>query len=242
MSNFVLAVDPIRPWNTLLPGSNQFNLGGSDDRGLVLNGSVSGPPATIELYGSNSGTRGANLLNGAAQVNVVRYTVAGQVVMRADDALITGPLLAAWLRGDRSAFGQAVFVGDDFIALSNAAERQNGYGGNDVMHGRSGNDTLFGSDGNDTLFGDGGNDTAYGGAGDDHFGGIIGMDTFLIGALKRRTQLAPTPLGQSVPESMGVFLSGPEDVDALAFRERIGFLNGTLHLDPAGAAGQVWRL
>lgn len=114
MSNFVLAADPVRPWNTLLSGSNQFGLGGSDDRGLVLNGSVSGLPATIELYGSNFGARGANLLSGAAQVNVVQYTVNGQVVMRVDNALITGPQLAAWLRGDGNAFEQAVFVGGDF--------------------------------------------------------------------------------------------------------------------------------
>lgn len=252
MSNFVLAADPIRPWSTLLSGSNQFNLGGSDDRGLVLNGSVSGLPATIELYGSNFGARGANLATGAAQVNVVQYTVAGQVVMRADNVLITGPQLVAWVtRGSGEAFSQAVFVGDDFIALSNAAEYQSGYGGNDVVHGRGGNDTLlggdgndtlFGGDGNDTLFGDGGSDTAYGGAGDDHFEGTVGMDTFFTGALKRQTQIVPTPLGRSVPESMGVFLSGPEGVDALAFCERIGFLDGTLHLDSAGAAGQVWRL
>ena len=242
MSNFVLAADPVRPWNTLLSGSNQFSLGGADDRGLVLNGSVSGLPATIELHGSNFGARGANLLNGAAQVNVVQYTVNGQMVMRVDNALITGPQLAAWLRGDGKAFEQAVFVGNDFIALSNAAELQNGYGGNDAMHGWGGNDTLQGGAGNDTLHGGEGNDDLQGGDGgdlmvggwgNDTASGGAGTDTFLTGALRKQISVG------GVIGSLSLW--GPEGRD-LVGSERIACADGLLHYDQTGAAAQVWRL
>ncbi len=243
MSNFVLAADPVRPWNTLLSSSNPFSLGTLDDRALVLNGSVSGLPATIELYGSNFGVRGANLPSGAAQVNVIQYTVAGQVVMRADNVVLTGPHLAAWLRGDGNAFEQAVFVGDDFVLLSNAAELQNAYGGNDRMDGRGGNDTLMGAGGNDTLLGGDGNDRIEGGDGDDLIvggpggdatHGGSGSDVFLTGALRRQVQVSG-PAGS-------VTLLGPEGQDGVNAFERIAFADGVLHLDPAGAAGQVWRL
>ncbi len=242
MSNFVLAADPIRPWATLLSSSNQFNLRLANDNSFILDGSASGLPATIELHGSNFGARGANLLSGAAQVNVVQYTVGGQVVMRADNALITGPQLAAWLRGDGNAFEQAVLVGDDFITLSNAAELQNAYGGNDLMHGRGGNDTLLGAGGNDTLYGGEGNDrleggdgsdVVWGGAGSDSANGNAGTDTFLTGALRRQVDVGGANPGN---------ITGPEGTDFLIGFERVAFADGVLHFDPTGTAGQVWRL
>ena len=128
-------------------------------------------------------------------MNVIQYTVAGQVVMRADNVVLTGPHLAAWLRGDGNAFEQAVFVGDDFVLLSNAAELQNAYGGIDRMDGRGGNDTLMGAGGNDTLLGgdgndrldgDDGNDLIVGGRGDDTGSGGAGTDVFLTGALRKQ--------------------------------------------------------
>ena len=44
--------------------------------------------------------------------------------------------------------------------------------------------------------------------------------------------------------SWGAVLTGPspQGEDILLGIERIAFLDGTLHLDPADAAGQVWRL
>ncbi|CAA9279305.1 MAG: Alkaline phosphatase [uncultured Acetobacteraceae bacterium] len=242
MSNFVLAADPIRPWATLLSSSNQFNLRLANDSSFILDGSASGLPATIELHGSNFGNRGANLLSGAAQVNVVQYTVGGQVVMRTDNALITGSDLAAWLMGSGSAFERAVFSGNDFIALSNAAELQNAYGGNDFMHGRGGNDTLLGAGGNDTLYGGegndrleggDGNDVVWGGAGTDSANGNAGVDTFLTGALRRQVDFGGANPGDMV---------GPEGQDFLIGFERVAFADGVVHVDPTGTAGQVWRL
>ena len=55
MSNFTLAADPVRPWSTLLSSSNQFRIRVLDESSYILDGSVSGLPATIELYGTISG-------------------------------------------------------------------------------------------------------------------------------------------------------------------------------------------
>ena len=243
MSTFVLAADPTLGWNNTLSSFAGARLRSANDGSLILDGLVSLRPASIELYGSNFGTQGANLLNGTAQVNTVRYTVNGQEVMRLEGALITGPALSAWMRGDGNAFERATFVGDDLIVLSNAAETQTGYGGNDAIHGRAGNDTLYGAGGDDTLYGGEGNDRLHGDAGndlivgswgnDDAYGGA-GLDVFLNGALRQQVRLGGT--------GATITLSGPEGLDSATEVERIAFADGTLHLDPAGAAGQVWRL
>ncbi len=264
MANFVLAADPIRPWNTLLSNPGPFNLRGSSDNSFVIDGSIAGLPATIELYGSNFGTRGANLLNGAAQVNVVQYTVGGQVVMRTDNALIAGPQLVAWLRGNGTAFDQAALAGNDFVSLSNFAELQNAYGGNDVVNGLGGNDTLQGGAGDDTLSGGDGNDKLQGGAGDDTLlgggggdwlecndgndavvggwgddaaDGNAGTDTFLTAALRKQVQVQRSQGG-----GPNMVLSGPEGRDTVIGFERVAFADGVLHTDTSGPAGQVWRL
>jgi len=243
MSTFVLAADPTLGWSATLSSFAGARLRTSNDGAFILDGLVSLRPASIELYGSNFGAQGANLLSGAAQVNSVRYTVNGQEVMRLDGAQITGPSLSAWMRGDGNAFERAAFVGDDLIVLSNSAEQQSGYGGNDAIHGRAGNDTLRGDAGNDSLHGGEGNDLLYGGDGNDLFVGSwgndsaygdAGLDVFLTGALRRQVQLGGTGATAT--------LSGPEGLDSATQVERLAFADGILHLDPAGAAGQVWRL
>lgn len=244
MSRFILAADPVRPWTTLLSSSNPFSLGANDDRTFILEGSVSGLPATIELYGRGFGTGGSNLATGTAQVNAVQYTVAGQVVMRADDIVITGSQLVNWIaRGSGEAFEQAVFLGDDVVLLSNGTETQNGYSGNDLMNGRAGNDTLrgdagndslYGGEGDDLLYGDDGNDLIVGSRGDDSVQGGLGLDVFLNATLRKQVLLGGT--------SAAVTLTGPEGIDSATGVERLAFVDGVLHLDPGGAAGQVWRL
>ncbi len=107
MSTFVLAADPTLGWSTTLSSFAGARLRTANDGMLILDGLVSLRPATIELYGSNFGAQGANLLNGAAQVNTVRYTVNGQAVMNLDGAQITGSALSAWMRGDGNAFERA---------------------------------------------------------------------------------------------------------------------------------------
>lgn len=95
-----------------------------------------------------------------------------------------------------------------------------GGGGDDLLVGGSGYDVLGGS----------GRDTADGGA---------GADTFVTGTLRRQIKV--------LPGADDVVLSGPDsfnpnDFDRLVSVERVKFVDGTLHFDPAGTAGQVWRL
>ncbi len=245
MTNFVLAADPILPWSTLFSTFAGRTLV-LDDNSYILDGAASGVPATIEIRGiefDGGVGDGEGLLDGTAQVNLLQATAGGQVIGRVDNTVITGPLLALWISGDGTAFEQAAFAGDDVFVLSNAAEAQSALGGNDRMDGRGGNDTLLGAAGDDTLVGGGGDDRIEGGDGQDLIAGGpgqdsadggTGLDVFAAGALRRQTQVGAT--------DAGVALSGPDGQDALAAFERIAFADGVLHLDPAGAAGQVWRL
>lgn len=243
MSTFALAPDPIRPLGTLLSALNQLRLRAQDDNRVVFEGTASGLPATLEYVGRGFGADGVGLRAGTATLDAYRYTVGGQRVLSWENAGVTGAPLVAWLRGDGAAFERAAFASDDAIFLSNSSEAQTAYGGNDAVYGRGGNDTLRGGDGNDTLYGgdgndrlegDAGNDLLWGGLGSDYGHGGAGTDTFFTGALKRQVQVAPT--------LSGVTLSGAEGLDSLLAFERVTFMDGTLHLDPTGTAGQVWRL
>jgi hypothetical protein len=214
-----------------------------DNNSYILDGSASGVPVTIELYGAGFEEDGEGLFDGVAVLTVLQATAGGQVVGRVDNASITGPLLAAWMQGNGAAFELAAFPGNDVILLSNASEFQAAYGGNDRADGRGGNDTLLGADGNDTLLGgdgddrlegEAGQDLVVGGAGQDTANGGAGADVFVTGALRRQVQAGPS--------DAGVALSGPEGQDTLAAFERVAFADGVLHFDAAGAAGQVWRL
>ena len=243
MSSLVLAADPILPWGTLLSPTNQFRLRAQSDSHIILEGAVSGLPATIEYFGSGFGADGGGLRAGTATLNGYRYTAGGQVVVSLDNAAVTGAPLVAWLRGDGATFEAAAFAGNDLLVLSNSPERQTGYGGNDVIYGRGGddtllgaggNDTLHGGDGNDRLEGDTGDDLIVGGRGVDYAHGGAGTDTFSTGTLKRQSQVTPG--------ATSVAVSSPAGADTLVAVERIAFVDGTLHLDPTGTAGQVWRL
>ena len=243
MSVFTLAVDPIRSWDVLLSPYIEYRVQTRDDKRVVLGSTVDGLPATIEYSGSGFGANGAGLSAGTAVVDTYRLTVGGQVVLALTDASVTGAPLAAWADGYAGAFLPAALAGDDVFSLSNLSDRRNGFGGNDVMHGLGGSDALFGGDGNDTLRGGEGNDKlegengddlVVGGRGDDYASGGAGTDTFLTGALRKQVQVDAGGWTAN--------LSGPEGRDKLYDFERVAFADGTLHLDPAGAAGQVWRL
>ncbi len=101
--------------------------------------------------------------------------------------------LTPTLDDDRALFRQAL-SGNDFVRLSDFADRMLGFDGNDTIEGGGGNDTLLGGngndsllggwgndhlegeDGNDTLVGDDGNDRLFGGAGNDRLLGDRGND------------------------------------------------------------------
>jgi Ca2+-binding RTX toxin-like protein len=68
--------------------------------------------------------------------------------------------------------------GDDTLTGRNdTAERLDGGGGNDLIHGNAGDDTALGGDDNDSLHGEDGNDSLLGGNGDDRLYGGDGFDT-----------------------------------------------------------------
>ncbi len=245
MSNFTLAADPLVPWNTLFStfaGETRV----LNDTSYILDGAYAGLPTTIEIYGVGLNEEGEGLLDGTGRVTVLQATAGGQVVGRWDNGVITGPALAAWVAGSGAAFEQAAFAGADVFTLSNAAEYQNALGGNDYMDGRGGNDTLLGGAGNDTLLGGAGDNRLEGGDGNDLVAAGTGADVADGGAGADVFLSAPTLRRQAQVQASGstVTLTGPQPQgqDTLTAFERIGFLDGVLHLDPAGAAGQVWRL
>lgn len=243
MSKFTLALDPIRSWDVLLSSDNTYRTKVRDERHVVMEGMAADLAATIEYSGSNFGVNGAGLRAGTATVDTYRMTIGGQVVLEITGASVTGAPLSAWVQGDGSAFLPAALAGDDTFLLSNLADRRNGFAGDDILHGFGGNDTLLGGDGNDTLHGNEGNDrldgengldTAVGGRGSDTFYGGAGTDTFVSGMLRKLIRV--DVVGSTAT------LSEPVDRDTVYDVERLAFLDGTLHLDPTGAAGQVWRL
>lgn len=243
MSTFTLAVDPIRSWDVLLSPDIDYRVRTRDDKRVVLEGVAGDLPATIEYSGSNFGADGAGLRAGTAVVDTYRLTVGGQVVLSLTNTSVTGAPLAAWVQGDGSAFLPVALAGADVFSLSNSSERRNGFGGNDLMHGLGGSDTLLGGDGKDTLWGgegndrlegEGGDDLVVGGQGDDYALGGAGTDTFLTGALRKQVRVDAGGWSAN--------LSGSEGRDQVYDFERLAFADGVLHLDPAGAAGQVWRL
>lgn len=66
--------------------------------------------------------------------------------------------------------------GNDFIDVSDQADRVSGFDGDDLIYGRFGDDTLYGGSGNDQVYGDEGSDILYGNAGDDYLAGGDGND------------------------------------------------------------------
>lgn len=247
MSTFTLAADPLVHPSVLFSGFVSSSVRLLNNNSFIVDGRVaSSAEATVAMHGTGFGNAGAGLLSGAARVTVIEFTVGGQVMMRVDNASLTGSKLVAWLDGDGMAFEEGVFIFNDTITLSNLPEYQDGYGGSDYMDGSGGDDTLLGSGGNDTLLGGAGenrleggagNDLIVSGAGGDWAEGGAGIDTFLS-TNTLRNQAEATFL------SWGAVLTGPspQGEDILLDFERIAFLDGTLHLDPADAAGQVWRL
>lgn len=247
MSTFTLAADPPVHPSVLFSGFVSGSVRLLNNNSFIVDGHVgSGAEATVAMHGTGFGNAGAGLLSGAARVMVIEFTVGGRVMMRVDDAWLTGSKLVAWLDGDGMAFEEGVFVFNDTITLSNLPEYQDAYSGSDYVDGRGGDDTLLGSSGNDTLVGGAGenwleggpgNDLIVSSAGGDWADGGAGIDTF-FSASALRNQVEATFL------SWGAVLTGPspQGEDILLGIERIAFLDGTLHLDPADAAGQVWRL
>jgi len=59
--SFILSVDPVRPWSTLLSGVKTLHLKGIDDSGCILGATVSGSTAIIEVCGSGFESRGVGL-------------------------------------------------------------------------------------------------------------------------------------------------------------------------------------
>ena len=238
-------LDPIRKLVEFDTGSVSFRT----DSDFVADGTLaSGTAATLSLRGSGFGTNSAGLRSGTAVVTSVEFAISGEVVLRVDGARFTGAKLADWLSDwYLPAFTDGLFVGDDVMTLTDLPDHAAGYdgndrvdgrGGNDSLAGYSGNDTLLGGDGNDTLSGGDGNDLIVGGAGSDQArGGEGGTDTFAyLSMLLKQARIDDLTWAKAV--------SGPEapNREVLEGFERIAFLDGTLHLDPAGAAGQVWRL
>jgi endoglucanase len=136
-----------------------------------------------------------------------------------------------------------VLRGADTITGTNGDNSISGREGDDELHGRAGADRLWGNEGADRLFGEAGNDsldgavgddTLNGGAGDDSLAGWLGRDTAETSALRRQVAVTTT--------DGGVTMAGPEGTDTLSGVEVLRFADGALHLDPTGAAGQVWRL
>ncbi len=137
-----------------------------------------------------------------------------------------------------------VLRGADTITGTNGDNSISGREGDDELHGRAGADRLWGNQGADRLFGAPGNDsldgatgddTLRGDAGDDSLAGGLGRDTAETSALRRQASV-------TFAEGGGVTVEGPEGRDALSGVEVLRFADGSLHLDPAGTAGQVWRL
>jgi Ca2+-binding RTX toxin-like protein len=103
--------------------------------------------------------------------------------------------------------------------------------GNDTAFGQSADDTLSGGDGADALEGDAGTDTVAGGAGDDV---LVGGGSALDGVI------APTRLGNTLPDS-GDSLSGDGGDDVLAGdNARVDAQPGTVRAD--GTALRTVRL
>lgn len=124
--------------------------------------------------------------------------------------------------------------GADTITGTNGDNSISGHGGDDELRGLAGADRIRGGEGADRLFGDAGNDELDGGPGDDRLEGSVGQDTAATAALQRQVDVV-------LSGGAGTMV-GPEGADTLSGVEALRFIDGVLHLDPAGAAGQVWRL
>lgn len=251
MSIVTLAADPPSDPVQMFLGFDSGPVRLRTDGGFVVDGTAaSGAGATLSLRGSGFGADGAGLRDGSALVTNVEFSVGGQAVLRVDDARLTGAKLAEWL-GDGYAFAflDGILSGDDAMTLTNLPDALYGLGGDDRLDGRGGDDALSGHGGNDTLLGGAGDDALYGDDGDDLVvgsagadwadGGDAGADTFAyLSTLRKQARIDDL----SWAEAMSGGPEAPPDRDILIGFERIAFLDGTLHLDPAGAAGQVWRL
>jgi Ca2+-binding RTX toxin-like protein len=149
-----------------------------------------------------------------------------------------------WLSGDRSAVPHLPFLtpvepvdyGNDALdggagndkLYGDASGRDNGLGGQDILHGGSGNDELHGGRGNDQLFGDSGNDLLHGGPGNDMLDGGHGTDTALFDGVVADYTIE-SPQAKDGPTVVTHIATG--DTDQLFNIEALQFADATLQVD-----------
>jgi Ca2+-binding RTX toxin-like protein len=136
-------------------GMDSFEYTLLDGHGGIMTGSVSLSILT-------------NIINGAAESEVMDATVLNDIIYGGDgaDTINAGT-------GDDTVYGG---LHNDTINGGDGNDTLFGEASNDILHGDAGIDTLSGGDGNDYLYGDADTDTLSGGAGIDYLYGGAGND------------------------------------------------------------------
>ncbi len=214
---------------------------------FIIEGTLLGRPASLELYGSGFGANSLNLtaFNSSAIVTDVRLVVGGERVIDINGAFISGSNLYNWLvRGSGTAFDNAIMAGDTEIRLSNFSEAQNAQGGNDIAFGFGGNDTLGGDAGNDSIWGGDGDDVLTGGTGNDLLLGEAGFDVarFIVGRSSAEwSRLADGSWRVTTTSDGTDIISGIERIDFIGTSITLGNTARPRDLNGDGLADLAWR-
>lgn len=229
MANFFLATnppfDPMGSFDDLQNTTVRVRNNGS----FIIDGTVYGQRASLELYGSNFGTNASQLPTGnfGVVVSTVRLIIGGETIIDITDANITGNNLYRWLTfADGNAFDAAVMAGNTRLQMSNFSEAQNTRDGDDIVFAFGGNDVIDGSTGNDSIWGGTGDDVLTGGPGSDLLLGEAGFDVARFGYFRSGADWS-----RNVDGSWRV--AATEGTDILGGIERLDFIGTSVFLDPA---------
>ncbi|MGO4124581.1 beta strand repeat-containing protein [Inquilinus sp. YAF38] len=125
------------------------------------------------------GDAGADRIDGGAGIDTVNYDGSTGVTVDLGTGLGSGgEAQGDTLSGIENAWGTGIY--DDILTGSAAANRLEGFGGNDVLAGMGGADTLIGGADDDTLHGGDGDDFLHVGDGADVMDGGAGRDTIVF--------------------------------------------------------------
>ncbi|WP_203075119.1 FG-GAP-like repeat-containing protein [Falsiroseomonas ponticola] len=247
MGRLILArntgIDPLTALNSL--GNTSLRTANAGT--FIVDGSIGGRPASIELYGIGFGVNGQSLiqLNGGAIVTRVYVVLDGVRIVDVSEVSINGTNLYRWLAlGDGNAFDAAIMNGASEVRLSDFSEAQGGREGNDIMFGYGGNDSLSGDSENDSIWGGDGDDVLTGGTGNDLLLGEAGFDVarFLVSRANAEWSRLADGSWRVTTSSDGTdVISGIERIDFIGTSVMLDVVTRPRDVNGDGLADLAWR-
>ncbi len=247
MARFILAQNPpFDPYGSIDDLANTSTRT-RNNNSLIVDGSLAGRPASLEVYGSNFGANANNLtmFNSPAVITDMRLVVGGERVVDVSGFTITGNSLYRWIvMGDGNAFDAAVMAGATEVRLSNYSEAQNTRDGNDTVFAFGGNDTIEGDAGNDSIWGGDGDDVLTGGTGNDLLLGEAGFDVarFIVSRSNAEwARLADGSWRVTTTTDGTDIIGGVERIDFIGTSVTLGVNTRPRDMNGDGLADLAWR-